>query len=648
MICFMRSGYVLVAVMGKIKMKNPLPSRLFRISLVLIVIVLLFGCARNDEVVQVENSFVCPAPLQDASNYAKNTLQQTILPKHQSIYRVLETCSGWPSVTRTELATRSGHSGYQALLSLVHLSDVHIIDSQSPLRIEFLRHRRGLLLPADQFQAGFRPQEAMSAQVTESMVRQLNKIGSGPYTRRPFDMAVNTGDSGDNHQDNELLRFITLLNGGFIDPNSGAASYQGVQDQHPSPLFCQYWHPDKPSANACSSETDNACGINCQDKFKVAGFPEFEGLLNQAVQPFQATGLAMPWYTAYGNHDELFQGNFPLRSELNPRNALSNLSIGADKLLELPPRFISDSNLGEKFKVDEFLLELLNPLDSAGDWQRLVNDWTGPEARQVAADNRRVLWSRAQYVQDLLDHPGPYGPAGHGFNVANRDTGKLYYAFDFVNTPIPIKGIVLDTTNPGGRADGSLGREQLQWLEQQLQQASNYYFDKHGNRIATGNQNQLVILFSHHNSQTMNNAWPDPTHLLTNRVLFKEFQETLHRYPNMVLWLNGHTHYPRTFPHADSSGRTPGFWEINTPSLIDFPQMARIVELFNNGDGTLSIFGTLIDHAAPAKYTDTSDPVLRLASISRELSVNDPLLSIANQIGKSQDRNVELLIRLPF
>lgn len=613
-----------------------------------ILVVIWLAACTTDHIKTKISSAVCTAPLQTTSNLGKNTLQQVMLPNRADIYRDLENCSGWSKVVRTELApvNRSGNS--RAILSMVHLSDVHIIDPQSPLRVEYLRHRRGLVLPDDMFQAAFRPQEAMSAQVAESMIRQLNTIGSGPHTGRAFDMAVNTGDSGDNHQLNELQRFITILNGGLIQPNSGDPDYQGVQDQQASPLFCQYWHPDKAPVNACSQETDNACGIHCQDKFKVAGFPEFDGLLTQAIQPFNAVGLSLPWYTAYGNHDELFQGNFPLRSELKPSNALSHLSAGENKLIELPPRFLSDSSLGEKFKVDEFLLELLNPLDSGKDWQHLVNDWTSPETRVVAADQRRSLWSRAQYVQSLLDSPGPHGPPGHGFNSSNRDTGKLYYAFDFENTEIPIRGIVLDTTNPGGLADGSLDRQQLAWLEQQLQQVSSYYFDKHGRQITTGNQNALVILFSHHNSQTMNNFLPAPHELLTNRVLFKEFQRVLHRYPNMVLWLNGHTHYPRTFSHQDTSGRTLGFWEINTPSLIDFPQMARIIELVHNDQGTLSIYATLVDHAAPVKYTDTTDPVLRLASISRALSVNDPLLSISNQIGTPQDRNVELLIRMPF
>lgn len=48
---------------------------------------------------------------------------------------------------------------------------------------------------------------------------------------------------------------------------------------------------------------------------------------------------------------------------------------------------------------------------------------------------------------------------------------------------------------------------------------------------------------------------------------------------------------------ADGSG----FWEISTASHIDFPQHARILELVDNGDGTLSIFGTLVDHPAPAR-----------------------------------------------
>jgi hypothetical protein len=157
-----------------------------------------------------------------------------------------------------------------------------------------------------------------------------------------------------------------------------------------------------------------------------------------------------------------------------------------------------------------------------------------------------------------------------------------------------------------------------------------------------------VVLFSHHTLETLNNPLPDPN-VAEPRVLAGVFQPLLHRYPNVVMWMNGHSHVCRVFPHPDPLGRTGGFWEVNTPSHIDYPQQSRVVELADNKDGTLSIFATLVDHAAPPEtQARVTNDVLRLASISRELSANDPQIDLSVQLGTPQDRNVELLIKAPF
>ena len=68
--------------------------------------------------------------------------------------------------------------------------------------------------------------------------------------------------------------------------------------------------------------------------------------------------------------------------------------------------------------------------------------------------------------------------------------------------------------------------------------------------------------------------------------------------PNVIAYVAGHTHANRVDFFKGGKGR--GFWEINTASHIDWPEQSRTIEVMDNNDGTLSLFGTLLDSAAPA------------------------------------------------
>jgi len=138
------------------------------------------------------------------------------------------------------------------------------------------------------------------------------------------------------------------------------------------------------------------------------------------------------------------------------------------------------------------------------------------------------------------------------------------------------------------------------------------------------------------------------------------------RHRAVVAFVAGHEHENKILPYERDPGAGPvegGFWEVATAAHIDWPQQSRVLDLVDNRDGTLSIFGTLLDHngvpnpgGAPAPRDgqgSASEAVQRLASISRELSFNDPD-SFNGEDGRPDarggegDRNVELLIRDPF
>ena len=189
--------------------------------------------------------------------------------------------------------------------------------------------------------------------------------------------------------------------------------------------------------------------------------------------------------------------------------------------------------------------------------------------------------------------------------------------------------VVLDTVNPNGYADGSLDAAQFAWLEQTVDSA-------------TG---KAVVVFSHHTSATMDNPFVATGGDPSPRVLGADVTAYLLSRKRVIAWVNGHTHRNSITAHkrADGSG---GFWEINTAAHIDYPQQARLIEIADNGDRTMSIFTTILDHAGTADYAGDLGSTTALASLSRELSVNDPQADLT-ATGTPADRNTELLVATP-
>jgi hypothetical protein len=110
-------------------------------------------------------------------------------------------------------------------------------------------------------------------------------------------------------------------------------------------------------------------------------------------------------------------------------------------------------------------------------------------------------------------------------------------------------------------------------------------------------------------------------------------------------------------PVANPSGEG-GFWSIRVAAEADWPQQSRLIELFDNEDCTLSLFGTVVDHASTATSPPADTPAagltpMELASIGRTLSYNDPQSGgrACNGgpcgEGHPTDRNVELIIPDP-
>ncbi|MFJ2958536.1 TIGR03767 family metallophosphoesterase [Streptomyces sp. NPDC087270] len=528
------------------------------------------------------------------------TLAQAATATGTGTYKRLAAGPGWPLVVRGELAAAgSGRDTTRTgLASFVQFTDLHLADTESPVRFEYL---------AQYIDSAYRPHEALTVRGAASLVDRVNSLSGGPYTGLPFSLVMATGDNTDNHEQVELDWYLTVMSGGAITPNTGDTSrYEGVQNSGSA----LYWNPES----------------SYQDHYKAAGFPQVPGFLAAAGKPFTAAGLRTPWYTTVGNHDDSIEGTLP------DLGLLGSLYTGGGKIEgvdDATAAKLADAIQHDPATAVALLLGLLEG---------------GGPVRSVTPDARRAPFTPKQFAQAHLDtaRTGP-GPYGHGFTAAAADSGKLYYTFPISDG---VLGVSLDTTNRAGWADGSIGSAQLKWLESVLQSYSTHWYDTDGNVVRRGSQDQLVVLFSHHTSTTMGNTLPDPYNLLDGRHTGTELVTLLQRYPNVVAWVNGHTHANLITPHGHAVPER-AFWEINTASHVDFPQHARLIEIADNHDGTLSLFTTLVESAAPyaTDFGTTTEP--NLAALYRELSFNDPYATPAAKLGTSADHNTELLLVKP-
>lgn len=435
----------------------------------------------------------------------------------------------------------------------------------------------------------FRPQESLSLQVAEALIAQANVIDRSPVTRAPVDFAIHTGGATDNTQFNELRWFLDLMDGVPVEPESGAVGYQGVQTKSPAEAYGD--------------------------------------LLTRAQQAFIPEALNYPWYAVAGNHDVLSQGNFPITDRAN------QVATGAQKIFSLGP-----AALAQACATDA----IFGPGPSA----ELLND---PETkiRGVGADANRRLLSRSGWIREHLKTEREPGPLGHGFTLEMAEEGRAYYTFEEGG----IVFIVLDSANPSGFPSGSLDRTQYEWLETQLTSNSGRYTDGNGQSITTENRDRLMVIVSHHPSGVMTNPYPGPDG--APRVLGEEVEALVGRYPNVILWLAGHT--GRNSISAEPGAAGGGYWRVTTSSVLDFPMQGRLLEIVDNRDGTLSIFTTMYDLATTVKPGDAEDGTPEdglnqrlLASVARQLAFSDPQRDAAGPGLAASDRNAELLVPAPF
>jgi metallophosphoesterase (TIGR03767 family) len=596
-----------------------------------------------------------PAVATTSDTIGKTSVQQRVVPSAPSTFRFLGLGAGEPYLVRQDLAA-AGASRASQRTSLVYfgqLSDFQLADEESPARVEVLDPlSTPLNLP---FGSAWRPWEALEPQIDDAMIRQMNEftgaspVAAGNGSHRKMDFTIDTGDSADNQQLNEGQWVRTLLEGGTLNPNSGvdkskysatlcpnflvpgaaeAARYTGVQDYNdyaegPTP---QFYDPNKPVG-------------------PHAAWPKYPGLMDRAQQSFKASGLKVPSYVAFGNHDGLVQGNVAANA------AFEEVAMGCLKPIGPVP---DPEDLGSFF----------NPL------RLLESILTEPQNTIfVPGDPKRQFVSKKQY-KDLFKAGSQKD--GHGFGLVEpaQESASNGAAGYYSWSPTPgVRFIALDTVAEAGTlvtpngsttSEGNLDNPQFQWLRGQLQAATA--------------ANQLVVVFAHHAPESLTADVPDELALpcvsfqpslghylnagcdLDPRIslpihLEGDVVSLLHEFPNAIAWVAGHSHdnIVDPFPNPNGPG---GFWSIRVAAEADWPQQSRLLEVFDNHDGTLSIFGTILDHvgqsAAPPPGTLASAMDLNdLASVGRTMSFNDLQSGAPAGEGQADDRNVELLVDDP-
>jgi len=305
--------------------------------------------------------------------------------------------------------------------------------------------------------------------------------------------------------------------------------------------------------------------------------PRHPGLLREAVRTLRLAGLgaASRWLPVLGDHDVLVAG------EMVPDSLTAGLAVGDRALWDLPPGLSLPAGLRIQDTgspdgppvaglVNGFLLRAL----------------AGPTV-QVPADSRRRELQVGEVVARLRS------AAGGGVGSVDR--------LDYVVDVGPrVRLVVLDLASRVGGSGGVVVPGQASFVADAV----------------AGAGERWVVLVSH-----------QP---LDDSVGGSEVQAVLDSAPRVIATLAGHTHRNRVVPRATAAG---GYWEIQTASLVDYPQQSRALRLLETRDGGVAIQMWMLDHVFPG----------RLGEISRELSYLDAQGGRpAGFAGGREDRNVVL------
>jgi metallophosphoesterase (TIGR03768 family) len=421
-----------------------------------------------------------------------------------------------------------------SLLSFFTIADTHVYDKESPSQ-PFC----ALMNP---LYTNILPAITYTMLYTTHILDAAIQTVNALHKQKPFDCGLFLGDAANNSQHNEMRWYMDVIDGNFIRPSSGAHAGERT--------------------------------IDYQKPYKAAGLDK-----------------TIPWYQTKGSHDNFWFGSNLVDDYLR-QNYIGEdlLRLGLDILL--PPY----SGFGERTYY-------MGTVDGRTPYGNIIGAGlvSTTSATKVAADPNRYSLNMKDWMREFFD-TSSY-PVGHGFTQTNIDNGFASYSFE-PKSNIPIKIIMLDDTqsendpNLPSYGSGSLDQTRYDWLMNELDEGQ-----------AEG---KLMIVATHvpigvepfRSGKTGSWGVPGATGsadtCVSDTALINTLLQTSPKtYPNLILWIAGHQHNNQVKPFKSPDPNHPelGFWEVQTPSLRDFPQQFRTFDIVRNTDNTISIIITDVDPA---------------------------------------------------
>jgi len=471
------------------------------------------------------------------------------------------------------------------LLTFFTISDIHICDKESPARCIYYGYQYPEPYedpPADTQPAGNSSAYSGIILYTTQVLDAAVQTINAVHQVTPFDFGISLGDAADNTQYNELRWYLDVLDGKMIHPSSGA--HRGAHN------------------------------IDYQ-------------------KPFQAAGLdkSIKWYQCIGNHDQSWMGTALMTDYTRKTLVGPNvLNIGIPGVVQNWPLIFSQRG---------YYMGVVDGSTPYGDIINAGPEGNYPKPPKVAADPQRRSLSINQWMREFENTTSQ--PVGHGFTPQMIKEGFACYHF-YPRADVPIKVIVLDDTNKAGGAAGALDSQRYNWLVNELEEGQA--------------ADELMIVCAHIPLNPYKQTEPQPPPALWPRwpslwapspILQSTVLETLQSYPNFVMWIAGHVHRNAITPQSSGGDNGEyGFWEVETPSLRDFPRGFRRFEIGRNSDNNVSIFVISVDTANPLGGGSSPSLISRSYSIGANQIFQNPVQQGPGVDPDSGIYNAELVIQL--